>query len=73
MTALGHFETGLGRITLHHDGGRFETRSTYTDAVDHVTRRECPVPQSRSAAWDWYLLMDERGATLGAFPVEVAP
>lgn len=69
---LGHFISDIGRIELYHDAGRFETRSTYTDAVDHVTRRECPVPQSRSRAWDWYMLCDERGATFAPFPVEVA-
>ena len=68
MSILGHCQSGLGRITLHHDAGRFETRSTYTDATDGVTCRETVVPHSRAGAHEWFDLMEDRGAVLGAFP-----
>ena len=68
MTALGHYQSATGRVTLHHEDGVFTTRSTYTDAVDGVTRREMAVPHGRANAREWYDLMDRQGAVFEPFP-----
>ena len=65
---LGRYASALGTISLYHDDGCFWTTGTYTDAVDHVTRRETDVPQDRASAWHWYRLLRSRGAVLAPFP-----
>ena len=71
MTVLGSYQSDTGRVTLHHEAGVFTTRSTYTDAVDGVTRREMAVPHGRAEAWEWYDLCEREGAVLAPFPAEL--
>ena len=76
MTALGHYQSATGRVTLHHEDGVFTTRSTYTDAVDGVTRREMDIPHGRAEAHEWWDLCEAQGAVFEPFPEyrgEVSP
>jgi hypothetical protein len=67
VTLLGHFQSDLGRLELHHDGEQFDTRSTYVDAVCGAQRVSVVFLSAERAA-EWYALCERRGAVFADFP-----
>jgi hypothetical protein len=76
MTLLSHVNRsiGAGRIELHFEDGRFETRLPFDDALTGETLVS-RVPQDAESARRWYELAEETGAVHAEFPFEdaVAP
>ena len=67
MTLLAHIKTGLGRVELHHEAGKFTTRRRFTSAVDRQEKWST-VPLLPGRAREWYELCAERGAVHADWP-----
>lgn len=71
MTLLSHVNRPIGRIELHFENGRFETRLPFDDALSGV-ERVSRVPQGPEHARWWYGLARAEGAVHAEFPAEAA-
>lgn len=67
MRLLGSVQTHLGRVELHHEDGRFETRGTYTDAIVGTERESVVVEYGADAEW-WYSHCEANGVVFAPFP-----
>lgn len=74
MSLLSSITTELGRIELHHEGGRFSNRRVYRsekaetlfgprDEIVPVT-----IPLSREQALGWHELAHKKGRVYADFP-----
>lgn len=66
MSLLATVATRLGRVELHHEDGRFETRGYYTDPDGE--RHPSVIPVFEGSAREWWNLASERGAVHADFP-----
>lgn len=74
MSLLSSITTELGRIELHHEGGRFFNRRVYrTEKLDTLfgPRDEIvpvQIPLSREQALGWHELAHKKGRVHADFP-----
>jgi hypothetical protein len=66
MSLLATVATRLGRVELHHEDGRFETRGWYVDPDGE--QHPSVIPVFAESAREWFDLCAERGAVHADFP-----